>query len=322
MLAASAPLDPEQPSPLNSELDSWVREMSGKLQVPERALIGYANAELTLRAEQPECQLSWVTLAGIGKAASDHGQVAGGELRADGFADRPIDTVPVDVAGGESDSVAPAVGPMQLSDELWQRWQESAQPGRQANAQNIDDAALTAGRALCGDGTDTSNGDQWWQAVEDYRGSELFLQRVLANANLYATLASDEHSPDPRAVRAIQFAIGQLGLPYVWGGNGPEGGHSGFDCSGLTTEAYKRAGIQLPRTAHWQYGDVTLIAEGEQPQLGDLVFYGNPATKIHHVGMYLGNNLMINAPTFGQAVQIHNYRSPGDEYAGAGRPAN
>jgi cell wall-associated NlpC family hydrolase len=51
------------------------------------------------------------------------------------------------------------------------------------------------------------------------------------------------------------------------------------------------------------------------------VFYGNPATRIHHVGLYLGNGLMINAPTEGQAIQIHTYHSKGDDYAGAGRPA-
>ncbi len=59
-----------------------------------------------------------------------------------------------------------------------------------------------------------------------------------------------------------------------------------------------------------------------QPSLpGDLVFYGNPNTKIHHVGLYLGGGLMINAPTFGQKVQIEPYRHRGDDYAGATRPA-
>lgn len=53
---------------------------------------------------------------------------------------------------------------------------------------------------------------------------------------------------------------------------------------------------------------------------GDLVFYGTPGD-IHHVGLYIGVGLMINAPTFGQPVQIDHYRYNGDDYAEATRPA-
>ncbi|MQA08624.1 MAG: NlpC/P60 family protein [Pseudonocardiaceae bacterium] len=322
VLMASAPLDAQAPTPLGPELNAWIRDMARKLEIPERALIGYANAELELRDEMPGCELSWITLAGIGKAASDHGRIGDRTIESNGATSPPIGTVPLGVPGGEQQETSAAEGPMQLSPELWDEWRRSARDGREADVQNIDDAALTAGRALCAGGRNTSDGRGWWQAIESYHDSELFLQRVLANANLYAALASSDVTPSSRAVRAVKFAIGQLGLPYVWGGNGPQAGAKGFDCSGLTTAAYARAGVQLPRTAHWQFGAVPRVRPDEEPQLGDLVFYGNPNTKIHHVGLYIGNNLMINAPTFGQAVQIHNYRSEGDDYAGAGRPAN
>ena len=59
--------------------------------------------------------------------------------------------------------------------------------------------------------------------------------------------------PDQRARIAIATAKAQLGLPYVWGGNGPTNGDAGFDCSGLTTFSYRAAGVALPRTAHTQY---------------------------------------------------------------------
>ncbi|MGC7093978.1 C40 family peptidase [Amycolatopsis lurida] len=131
----------------------------------------------------------------------------------------------------------------------------------------------------------------------------------------------DIQAPTAAAVIAINYACGQLGLPYVWGGNGPDGGHTGFDCSGLTKAAYNAAGITLPRTAHTQYHAGPRVPD-DQPLLpGDLVFYGTPA-KIHHVGLYLGNGKMINAPTFGQPVQIDNHRHPSDDYAGSTRPAN
>jgi cell wall-associated NlpC family hydrolase len=126
-------------------------------------------------------------------------------------------------------------------------------------------------------------------------------------------------APTPAAMAALNYACGQRGLPYVWGGNGAQDG--GFDCSGLTTAAYAAAGITLPRTAHTQFHAGPRVPDGQPLLPGDLVFYGNPNTKIHHVGLYLGGGLMINAPTFGQPVQIESYRYRGDDYAGATRPA-
>lgn len=57
-------------------------------------------------------------------------------------------------------------------------------------------------------------------------------------------------NPDNRAAVAVHVAMTEIGLPYVWGGDGPAGGDAGFDCSGLTHYAYDMAGIALPRTAH------------------------------------------------------------------------
>ncbi|MBB5157425.1 C40 family peptidase [Saccharopolyspora phatthalungensis] len=128
-------------------------------------------------------------------------------------------------------------------------------------------------------------------------------------------------APNPTALAAINYACGQQGLPYVQGGNGPEAGHAGFDCSGLTTAAYQAAGISLPRKAQWQYDAGPLLPADASLQPGDLVFYGTPHN-IHHVGLYIGAGQMINTPDFGQPVQVNNIRWPGDDYAGATRPTN
>lgn len=144
---------------------------------------------------------------------------------------------------------------------------------------------------------------------------------MLGTAQLYATLSLDPARAGTPSVQAARFALGQLGLPYVWGGNGPDAGAAGFDCSGLTKASYDSAGVALPRTADSQFRAIPAVPPSQEPRLGDLVFYGSPATRIHHVGLYLGNGLMINAPTEGQAIQIHTYHSKGDDYAGAGRPA-
>jgi peptidoglycan DL-endopeptidase CwlO len=106
----------------------------------------------------------------------------------------------------------------------------------------------------------------------------------------------------PVARAAVRWALGQLGDPYRWGAVGPDA----FDCSGLTSSAYHAAGVGIPRVSRdqWNAGphvDVTNLLPG------DLVFYAddprNPAT-IHHVGLYIGNGLMVHAPHTGDVVRV------------------
>ena len=100
-------------------------------------------------------------------------------------------------------------------------------------------------------------------------------------------------APSEIAGRAIQYALGEVGKPYVWGATGP---HS-YDCSGLMLRAYQSAGVTLPRVAAQQYWAGTQLPV-RQAQPGDLLFWGydtsNPDT-IHHVAMYLGNGRMVEA---------------------------
>ncbi|SFP29691.1 Cell wall-associated hydrolase, NlpC family [Amycolatopsis arida] len=300
--------------------EAWVDEVAEWLDIPRRAMHAYAGATVALGEEMPDCHLSWVTLAGLGKITTDHGRV-GGELDEDGRPGDPIGTVEMKDFSGATISVRGSAGPLQLSPAVWQRWGRGASGG-EPDVQDIDDAALAAGHALCAEGRDLARGDDWLAGVATLHPAPLFLHRVLATANVYGTVGQNPEPPNPAALRAVSFAIDKIGLPYVWGGNGQEKGDAGFDCSGLTTAAYASAGIELLRTAHWQYNSVPLVPPDEEPRLGDLVFYGNPATKIHHVGLYIGNQQMVDAPTFGQAVQVHPYRKPNDDYAGAGRPAH
>jgi hypothetical protein len=93
---------------------------------------------------------------------------------------------------------------------------------------------------------------------------------VVANNAIDASFTTS--LPDQRAAVAIKAAMAQLGLPYIWGGNGPAAGDAGFDCSGLTTYAYRVAGIRLPRTAETQYYAGPHVAAGAPLQPGS----GNP----------------------------------------------
>ena len=106
-----------------------------------------------------------------------------------------------------------------------------------------------------------------------------------------------------QAARAVALARTQLGVPYLWAGADPS---VGFDCSGLTMWAWKGVGKSLPHSAELQYGVTRRVALTEL-QPGDLLFYGAP---IHHVGMYVGNGQMIEAPHTGAEVRIASiYRS-------------
>ncbi|MBO0731678.1 MAG: C40 family peptidase [Acidimicrobiaceae bacterium] len=96
---------------------------------------------------------------------------------------------------------------------------------------------------------------------------------------------------------ALAWAFEELGKPYVWGGTGP----NGFDCSGLTQYVWAKAGVQIPRVAVDQYTWATPVPLS-QLLPGDLVFFGQ--TDIHHVGIYIGDGLMINAPHTGDVVRV------------------
>ncbi|MGH3781576.1 MAG: C40 family peptidase [Pseudonocardiaceae bacterium] len=108
-----------------------------------------------------------------------------------------------------------------------------------------------------------------------------------------ASCATPLPAPSEIAGRAMQYALGEVGKPYVWGATGP----NSYDCSGLMLRAYESAGITLPRVAAQQYWAGTQLPV-RQAQPGDLLFWGydtsNPAT-IHHVAMYLGNGRMVEA---------------------------
>jgi len=106
----------------------------------------------------------------------------------------------------------------------------------------------------------------------------------------------------------VDFALSQRGEPYVWGSAGP----NSWDCSGLMLGAYAQIGIDLPHNAAAQWNMVAQISEDEL-QPGDFVFYNGLA----HVGMYIGNGLIVHAPnstTVVKVVEVHH----GNSYYGAG----
>ncbi|WP_173077829.1 C40 family peptidase [Phytohabitans rumicis] len=95
---------------------------------------------------------------------------------------------------------------------------------------------------------------------------------------------------------AVRTACNQIGKPYVWGADGP----GSFDCSGLTQYAWGKAGVSLTHHAADQWNEGAVIGR-DSARPGDLVFF---YSDLHHVGMYVGNGLMVHAPRSGKPVQM------------------
>ncbi|GAA3182663.1 C40 family peptidase [Blastococcus jejuensis] len=114
-------------------------------------------------------------------------------------------------------------------------------------------------------------------------------------------------APGSAAAIAIGAALAKVGSPYVWGSSGP----TGFDCSGLTSYAYRAAGVALPHSSRAQSSLGRQVSRSEL-QPGDLVFFYSP---ISHVGLYIGNGMMVHARTFGQPVAVTSVDQAGYRFA-------
>ena len=252
--------------------------------------------------------LPWTVLAAIGTIESDNG----------------TSTLPGVSAGKNA---AGAMGPMQMLGPTFAAYDTPVPPGGTSPPSPYDpvDAIYAAARMLCANGA--ANGADISGSVFAYNHASWYVDEVLSLAHSYGQTQAETVAAGTAGGIALDWALAQVGTPYIWGGETPG---VGFDCSGLTQAAYRVAGIALPRTAQEQYDTGPQLPPGAPLQPGDLVFFGQGATDVTHVGIYVGvqdgQSVMVDAPHSGAEVRVEPFPDVvgqswgGERYLGATAP--
>ena len=181
------------------QLRGWAEQRAPGMGIPVSALQAYAYAARVAQVENPDCHLSWTTLAGIGMVESHHGTYRGAEIAPNGDVSPPIRGVRLDGTNGNLqilDSSAPedgdpvyarAMGPMQFIPETWRLYGVDANNDGAVSPDNFDDSALSAAGYLCFRGKDMSTPRGWMNALRAYNHSDLYARTVRDWAAAYAS---------------------------------------------------------------------------------------------------------------------------------------
>ncbi|MFD5518441.1 NlpC/P60 family protein [Streptomyces sp. NPDC127066] len=122
-------------------------------------------------------------------------------------------------------------------------------------------------------------------------GTDTAQKKIMASGAL-----SSVRPPTREGEEALRYAVEQIGKPYEWGAEGPKT----FDCSGLTSRAWDRAGRPIPRTSQEQWAELPRVPL-DKLRPGDLVIYFPEAT---HVALYLGEGMVVQAPRPGARIKV------------------
>ncbi|WP_052745622.1 C40 family peptidase [Allosalinactinospora lopnorensis] len=314
--------------------------------IPDTLLDAYQQAADQAEERFPKCSgLTWNILAGIGRIESTHlMHLEGYEVDANGDVSPPFygprldgslenTAVITDTDNGKWDGDTEydrAVGPMQFLPSSWAIYKQDGNGNGATNPNNIYDATLTAAAHLCGETErDLADREQLREALYRYNNSQSYVEDVLRWSDSYASRshsgARGENSASGNAI--VDAGEEWLGTPYLYGGACNLPGRDRCDCSSLTRYAYRHgAEIELPRTT---YEQVQLPQHDERfvaipadrisdLQPGDLLFFGSdPPWGIGHVGIYISDTLMLEAPRTGLKVRHYEGWQTRGQYYGA-----
>ncbi|MGC0328099.1 cell wall-associated NlpC family hydrolase [Streptomyces sp. SAI-170] len=186
--------------------------------------------------------------------------------------------------------------------------QKSGYPDAYAQWEPLATALQTAIAATFpGAGSDSSGTDAEDTAMSDCGTAQDGTQYGPIPEGAVPKRYSIPKGTDPRARTAIVWAMHQLGTMYQWGGSctAPQGPDpmGRCDCSSLMQQAYAKAGIQLTRSTYTQVNEGKAVSvKALKP--GDLIFSRGTSARPEHVGMYMGEGLVIEAPRTGKPVRI------------------
>ena len=275
---------------------------------------GIPSDYLTLyKAAGAKFGIPWNVLAGIGEVETNHGRSS--------------------LPGVHSGTnFAGAAGPMQFEAATFATYGVDGDADGKKDIYDPADAIFSAANYLKRSGAP----NQTSAAIFTYNHSQDYVNLVLSFAQRYAsgtfqvvqanTISCSQMNggalpPNAVAAQVIAYAKAQIGKPYIWGGIGP----TGYDCSGLTSMAYKSAGIMIPRLANYQWFDEPKVAAGQE-EPGDLVFFAGSDGTVSdpgHVGMVYNpqQKTMIVARHTGTNITIQSYQNyPEEWWASPGRP--
>ncbi len=257
----------------------------------------------------------WVILAGIGKVESNDGQTTLPGVHSGSNAFGAAGPMQIGIGGASGNTWGGA--PVHPAGDQVSGVATDGNGDGMASVYVPADAIAGAAKYLLEHGVlDNPSG-----AIFAYNHLESYVQTVLQWAKVYAsggftvgpvTLDSDPSClpgvgtvSSASVATVIAFAEQQLGKPYQWGGTGPDS----FDCSGLVMEAYRAAGISIPRTSEqqWLWGP---RVPASQVRPGDLVFFAGSdgtTTSPGHVGLVIGGGMMVEAFATGFPIRIAPY---------------
>jgi len=179
-------------------LGPWAAQVGPVAGIPPVALQAYGYAQLSVESTNPQCHLTWTTLAGIGEVESQHGQKGGAVLSPTGRSIPPILGPPLDGNGGrpvvaDTDAGAfdgdpkfdHAMGPLGILPSAWKLYAIDADADGILDPYDIDDAALAMGRLLCAGGDDMSGLDGWTKAIGRQHAGQAYATSVFNSADSY-----------------------------------------------------------------------------------------------------------------------------------------
>jgi len=142
--------------------------------------------------------------------------------------------------------------------------------------------------------------------AEKLRKEGKISEYYIVNPHDYPVYKADKYGKDYFRDQIVRTAESFVGVKYKYGGRAP---NTGFDCSGLTMAVYQLNGLRLPRTSVQQYTYGKLISKNELKK-GDLVFFATSGgDNVSHVGVYIGDNQFIHAPSEGKSITTESLSS-------------